>query len=132
MLSNNWYQEREDLLNEIPHVTMGYFTDIDDSFSIISNVELKEICGRQFIGYYEEIKPLLETPLLDSFETQFLSYQTITLYKRGIVEADGFTDDGEIALYNNEGILVPFSKNSQKIDLFRYIKSTDDEWGDLY
>ena len=132
MLSNNWYQEREDLLNEIPHVTMGYFTDIDDSFSIISNVELKEICGRQFIGYYEEIKPLLETPLLDSFETQFLSYQTITLYKRGIVEADGFTDDGEIALYNDEGILVPFSKNSQKIDLFRYIKSTDDEWGDLY
>lgn len=129
----NWYRnlleefEESDILQNIPHITIGYFTDLDDSFSIVENVELKDICGRQFIGEHSNIKELLE-----NFETQLISYQNINLYKRTIVLADGFTENDEPALYDKDGILIPYNKNSQAIDLFKYFKDSDDEWGNLY
>ena len=81
-LLNNWH---ENVIpnEELPHITMGYLTDIDDSFSIFSNLEIKDVCGRQFIGYHEDIKPLLE-----NFETTYVQYQSIKLRKRDATIVD--------------------------------------------
>ena len=47
-------------------LNIGYYTDIDDTFNYISNIEIEEICSRQFTGPDDEIINKLKVQLFNN------------------------------------------------------------------
>lgn len=90
-------------------ITYGYYTDIDDTFSYISNAEIKEVCGRQFIGEQSNIAD----QLIDII-TAPTSYYLIRAFERDIIDG------------------IPDEEYSNNIDLYRVYEERDSVLGYLY
>ena len=101
-----------DLDNLKGSVTIGYYTDVDDSFSYISGVEIKEVIGKQFIGYQQNIINNLKDII-----TEPISYYLIRTRKRKVNKSTW----QEI----NNGDLP-------NIDLYSYTADKDPSLGKLY
>lgn len=101
-------------------LTVGYWTDIDDSFSYISNVEIKEIYGKQFIGeHYTTI------PTLKDFVTEPVSYYLIRSYKRKLDTALVDLDIRNFSAEEFEEKIIP-------INLYQYNTEENVKLGPLY
>lgn len=124
-------------------VHMGYFTDIDDTFNYLQNIEIEEICGRQFTTDEEEaldIIPQLSTILnindtaiekvsepfhyhlirnwkkTEQIEEHPLSYQIQITYKNGITDIIDLTDDIYYEIQDIDNISSYIINNGIKCD----------------
>lgn len=88
-------ESENDLLNNTGSITIGYYTDIDDSFNYISNVEIKEVIGKQFIGHHDNIISELKDTIIEP-----TNYHLIRAFKRAIQESD--TTDVDLYKYTNK------------------------------
>lgn len=98
-------------------LTVGYYTDIDDTFSYISSVEIKENYSKQFIGATNNIIDKLEDLI-----TKPISYYLIRAWKRNIEEVD----------FNPAELNEDEKKALLPIYFYQYETETHKVLGDLY
>ena len=106
-------------------LTVGYYTDIDDQFTYLSNIEIKEIIGKQFIG--EQIAPDGSN---ENIINKFYDIITSPFYYYLIRSQKRMFNDCELENFNtltqaDLDKLIP-------IDLYKYSLDIDPYFGNLF